>query len=51
MYYSEDVRSLRTAAKELRTEVGSLQNQLAESRSNEIHSKVRNEYLIPTITV
>lgn len=43
--YPEDVKSLRTSAKELRVEVGSLQNQLAESRSNEISSKVRNDYL------
>ena len=51
MCYSEDVKSLRTAAKELRTEAGSLQNQLADSRSNEIYSKVQNEYPIPTIAV
>lgn len=42
--YSEDVKSLRTTAKELRSEVGSLQNQLAESRSNEMYSKVQNDY-------
>jgi hypothetical protein len=39
----EDVKSLRAGAKEVRAEVGLLQHQLAESRSNEMSNKVQNE--------